>query len=114
MARLAISTLAHLDFGSQRSLYCGCKGFPSITAIGHYLHHEPPIFSYPGEHGHRAIPLRHISRRHTLTIERLRTPPPSIPRNPLITDPLFLARYIEKTGTGTFGEKKAFSRKRYH
>ncbi len=36
-----------------------------------------------------------------LTLERLRGPHPSIPRNPLIADPLFLARYIEKAGTGT-------------
>src|SRR5262249_27705479 len=36
-----------------------------------------------------------------LTLERLRKPHPSIPRNPLIADPLFLARYIEKAGTGT-------------
>jgi len=36
-----------------------------------------------------------------LTLERLRRPHPSIPRNPLIADPLFLARYIEKAGTGT-------------
>ncbi len=36
-----------------------------------------------------------------LTMERLRVPHPSIPRNPLVADPLFLARYIEKAGTGT-------------
>ena len=36
-----------------------------------------------------------------LTPERLRRPHASIPRNPLIADPLFLARYIEKYGTGT-------------
>jgi ATP-dependent DNA helicase RecG len=36
-----------------------------------------------------------------LTVERLRRPHPSIPHNPLIADPLFLARYIEKAGTGT-------------
>jgi predicted HTH transcriptional regulator len=36
-----------------------------------------------------------------LTPERLRRPHPSIPRNPLIADPLFLAGYIEKAGTGT-------------
>ncbi len=36
-----------------------------------------------------------------LTLERLRVPHPSIPRNPLIADALFLARYIEKAGTGT-------------
>jgi ATP-dependent DNA helicase RecG len=37
----------------------------------------------------------------TLTPERLREPHASIPRNPLIADPLFLAHYIEKAGTGT-------------
>jgi predicted HTH transcriptional regulator len=36
-----------------------------------------------------------------LTVERLRRPHPSIPRNPLIAEPLFLAGYIEKAGTGT-------------
>lgn len=36
-----------------------------------------------------------------LTMERLRKPHQSIPRNPLIADPLFLVRYIEKAGTGT-------------
>lgn len=36
-----------------------------------------------------------------LTMERLRVPHPSIPRNPLVADPMFLARYIEKAGTGT-------------
>ncbi|NLH50762.1 MAG: DUF4062 domain-containing protein [Myxococcales bacterium] len=37
----------------------------------------------------------------TLTPERLREPHASIPRNPLIADPLFLTHYIEKAGTGT-------------
>jgi predicted HTH transcriptional regulator len=36
-----------------------------------------------------------------LTPELLRVPHPSIPRNPLIADPFFLVRYIEKSGTGT-------------
>lgn len=36
-----------------------------------------------------------------LTPESLRRPHASIPRNPLIAEPLFLARYIEKAGTGT-------------
>ena len=36
-----------------------------------------------------------------LTIESLREPHASIPRTPLIAEPLFLARYIEKAGTGT-------------
>jgi ATP-dependent DNA helicase RecG len=36
-----------------------------------------------------------------LTMERLRVPHPSIPRNPLLADPLFLVRYIEKAGTPT-------------
>jgi predicted HTH transcriptional regulator len=36
-----------------------------------------------------------------LTPEQLRRPHPSIPRNPLISESLFLAHYIEKAGTGT-------------
>ncbi len=36
-----------------------------------------------------------------LTPEQLLRPHASIPRNPLISEPLFLARYIEKAGTGT-------------
>jgi predicted HTH transcriptional regulator len=36
-----------------------------------------------------------------LTIDALSRPHPSIPRNPLIAEPLFLARYIERAGTGT-------------
>lgn len=36
-----------------------------------------------------------------LTPERLRIEHPSIPRNPLICDPMYLAHYIEKAGTGT-------------
>ncbi|MBN1843805.1 MAG: DUF4062 domain-containing protein [Deltaproteobacteria bacterium] len=37
----------------------------------------------------------------TLTPELLRVPHASIPRNPLLAEPLFLVRYIEKAGTGT-------------
>lgn len=37
----------------------------------------------------------------SLTPERLREPHASIPRNPLIAEPLYLVRYIEKAGTGT-------------
>lgn len=36
-----------------------------------------------------------------LTPELLRLPHASIPRNPLIAEPLYLARYIEKAGSGT-------------
>lgn len=36
-----------------------------------------------------------------LTPERLRVPHASIPRNPLIAEPFYLARYIEKAGSGT-------------
>jgi len=36
-----------------------------------------------------------------LTPELLRLPHAFIPRNPLIADPLYLAHYIEKAGTGT-------------
>ncbi len=37
----------------------------------------------------------------SVTPEDLRAAHASIPRNPLIADPLFLAHYIEKAGTGT-------------
>lgn len=37
----------------------------------------------------------------TLTPERLRGPHASIPRNPLIAEPLYLTHYVEKAGTGT-------------
>ena len=37
----------------------------------------------------------------TLTLSQLRKPHASVPRNPLIADPLFLTKYIEKAGTGT-------------
>lgn len=36
-----------------------------------------------------------------LAPEKLRLPHPSIPRNPLIAEPLYLTHYIEKAGTGT-------------
>jgi len=36
-----------------------------------------------------------------MTPETLRVPHSSVPRNPLISDPLFLAHYIERAGTGT-------------
>ena len=36
----------------------------------------------------------------SLTPEALRTPHASIPHNPLIAEPLFLTRYVEKAGTG--------------
>ncbi len=35
-----------------------------------------------------------------LTLEQLRRPHASIPRNPLLADPMFLARYVEKAGSG--------------
>ena len=37
----------------------------------------------------------------TLTLASLRIDHPSVPANPLIAEPLFLARYIEKAGSGT-------------
>jgi len=36
-----------------------------------------------------------------LTVDNLRRPHASIPRSPRLAEPLFLARYIEKAGTGT-------------
>lgn len=37
----------------------------------------------------------------TLTLDDLRNAHPSIPNNPLIAEPLYLTRYIEKAGSGT-------------
>ncbi len=37
----------------------------------------------------------------TLTLANLRTAHGSVPRNPLLAEPLYLARYIERMGTGT-------------
>jgi predicted HTH transcriptional regulator len=37
----------------------------------------------------------------TLSFEDLRTDHPSVPYNPLIAEPLYLARYIERAGSGT-------------
>jgi len=36
-----------------------------------------------------------------LTVEALRRPHASVPKNPLLAEPLFLAGYIERAGTGT-------------
>ena len=36
-----------------------------------------------------------------LTLDMLRVPHPSVPRNRLVCEPLFLAHYIERAGTGT-------------
>jgi predicted HTH transcriptional regulator len=36
-----------------------------------------------------------------MTLDMLRVPHPSVPRNRLISEPLFLAHYIERAGTGT-------------
>lgn len=41
-----------------------------------------------------------------LTFESLHVPHPSIPRNPLLAEPLFLTRYIERAGTGTLDMAK--------
>ena len=37
----------------------------------------------------------------SLTLEKLRQPHASVPFNPLLAEPLYLARYIERMGTGT-------------
>ncbi len=37
----------------------------------------------------------------SLTLEKLRHPPGSVPRNPLLAEPLYLTKYIEHMGTGT-------------
>jgi predicted HTH transcriptional regulator len=36
----------------------------------------------------------------TLTLEKLRGPHASIPHNPLLVEPMYLAKYIERMGTG--------------
>ena len=36
----------------------------------------------------------------TLTLEKLRGPHPSLPYNPLIAEPMYLTKYIERMGTG--------------
>lgn len=36
----------------------------------------------------------------TLTLDALRGPHPSVPANPLIAEPMYLAKYIERMGTG--------------
>ena len=36
----------------------------------------------------------------TLTLDRLKGPHPSVPANPLIAEPMYLAKYIERMGTG--------------
>ena len=38
---------------------------------------------------------------HSLTLEMLRTTHGSVPGNPLLAEPLYLAKYIERMGTGT-------------
>jgi predicted HTH transcriptional regulator len=37
----------------------------------------------------------------SLTLERLRQPHGSVPGNPLLAEPLYLTKYIERMGTGT-------------
>lgn len=37
----------------------------------------------------------------SLTLDMLRKPHGSVPRNPLVAEPLYLAKYIERMGTGT-------------
>jgi predicted HTH transcriptional regulator len=36
----------------------------------------------------------------SLTLEKLRGPHPSVPHNPLLAEPMYLAKYIERMGTG--------------
>ena len=36
----------------------------------------------------------------TLTLEKLRGPHASVPHNPLIAEPMYLTKYIERMGTG--------------
>jgi predicted HTH transcriptional regulator len=43
----------------------------------------------------------------SLTVEKLRHPHGSIPKNPLLAEPLYLTKYIERMGTGTGDIAKA-------
>ncbi len=62
-------------------------------------------------HSHASVEVRLFADRlevwnpgalpGNLTLDDLRTDHPSIPANPLIAEPLYLARYIEKAGSGT-------------
>ena len=36
----------------------------------------------------------------TLTLEKLRGPHASVPHNPLLAEPMYLTKYIERMGTG--------------
>jgi predicted HTH transcriptional regulator len=37
----------------------------------------------------------------SLTLEKLRKPHQSVPHNPLLAEPMYLTKYIERMGTGT-------------
>ncbi len=62
-------------------------------------------------HSHASVEVRLLADRlevwnpgtlpDTLTLDDLRVDHPSVPTNPLMADPLYLARYIEKAGSGT-------------
>ena len=62
-------------------------------------------------HSHASVEVRLFADRlevwnpgalpGNLTLDDLRTDHPSIPANPLIAEPLYLTRYIEKAGSGT-------------
>ena len=46
-------------------------------------------------------PINQWTSRRALTPDLLRKPHGPIPRNPLIAEPLFRVKYVEKAGTGT-------------
>lgn len=68
-------------------------------------------FAHRDYHSHASVEVRLFADRlevwnpgmlpGTLTLDDLRTDHPSIPANPLIAESLYLARYIEKAGSGT-------------
>jgi predicted HTH transcriptional regulator len=76
VAEAVVNAIAHRDYASNASVQV-------------YLFADRLEIWNPGE-----LPS-------ALTTEDLRAPHPSIPRNPLIAEPLFLTRYIEKAGSGT-------------
>jgi len=76
VAEAIVNAVAHRDYASKASV--------QVMLFSDRLEVWNP--------GHLPAPL---------TIESLRVPHASIPHNPLIAEPLFLTRYIEKAGTGT-------------
>lgn len=82
---------------------------PDANLVGNFIndavvaHADAPVVFAPGEFaaaGPARVRRECLNRPAALTIGRLRLPHASIPRNPLIAEPMFLARYAEKAGSG--------------